>query len=289
MAESPVADLVWALLIVAGVSVATGTLGGWAGRRPGKWWWIAVVVLAAAGTGAYLLWGREATGWTRVLPFAGVVVLSNPTPWLAAATAGVCLAQRKLPRWRRGVLAGVLVVAGFYVPVQTLWNTPPPTVPTWADGVALQTTPSTCTPAAAATLLREHGLEFTERGLAPLCLTNTEGTPLLGLYRGLRLATADTDLRPVMRYLTLDELRERPGVLPAVVSVRLTREADAREPRYRQRWGWILGVRHSVVFLGFDGPDHVWVGDPGVGRERWRLEHIRDLWVGDVTTLQAED
>ncbi|MEM7625127.1 MAG: hypothetical protein AAF333_05810 [Planctomycetota bacterium] len=280
-------DLIVALVILGVVAAAAFCAGRWAGPKMSKAWRGALVGGLVAATVAYLLWGREAVAWTKLLPVSGVIVLSNPTPWLASAVAGLAAAQAGVPRWRRGVLAVALVVAGFYTPLQLLRTQPPPTVPTWADGVALQTTAATCSPAAAATLLAEHGIETTEREMSFLCLTNPQGTPLLGLYRGVWRATADHELRPVMNHLTLDELRQRPDLLPAVVSVQLTTEANAREPRYRERWGWIPGVRHSVTFLSFDGSDHVWVADPGVGRERWRFEHLRDLWVGDVMSLQA--
>lgn len=279
-------DLWGALIAVVGLSLWAGVLGWWAGRSLGKVGTAAVVVGLMSATVAYLCWGRDAAVWTKLIPVSGVIVLSNPTPWLAAAMGGMCLAQRGLPRWRRGLLAVALVGAGFFVSVHLLFTEPPPTVPTWKDGVALQTTSATCSPAAAATLLGQHGIATTEREMSKLCLTNPKGTPLLGLYRGLTRAGAEHGLRPTLDFFALDELKQRPELLPAVVSVELTAEANTREPRYSEDWGWILGTRHSVTFLAFDGPDHVWVADPGVGKERWRLSHTRDLWVGDVMSLQ---
>ena len=282
--DSPT-DLWLALAVVVLASAATGTLTWRIGRKLNKITQIAVVTGLLIATLSYLVWGRDAVFWTRLFPTSGAIILGNPTPWLASALAGLGLAQTALPWWRRGVLALAIVAAGFYVPIQVFFIEPPPTVPTWADGIALQTTRATCSPAAATTLLGQHDIETTEREMSHLCLTSAEGTPLLGLYRGVRLASADHSLKPSMGFMPLDELRQRPRLLPAVVSVQLTAEANERDPRYRERWGWIPGVRHSVTFLEFDGPDHVWVVDPGVGLERWRMDHLRDLWVGDVLSL----
>ncbi len=271
------------------VSVFGAVLGWRTGKTLGKAGQTFFVAGLAAVMVSYLLWGRDSVVWTWIMPVSGVVMLSNPTPWLAATLAGLCLAQAGLPRWRRSALAVVLVAAGHYTSAQFFFSSPPLTVPTWVDDVALQTMPTTCSPAAAATLLATHGIKTNEREMSWFCLTNPQGTSLLGLYRGLSKATASQGLHPAIHFLSLDELQQRPDLLPAVVSVQLNREADAREPRYRERWGWILGVRHSVTFLRFDGPEHVWVGDPGVGLERWRLTHTRDLWVGDVMSLVSHD
>ncbi|MEM6853290.1 MAG: hypothetical protein AAF593_02675 [Planctomycetota bacterium] len=279
------ADLWGSLAAVTGLAVLFGVLGWWAGRSLGRVGITAVIVGLMSATVAYLWLGRDAALWAKLMPVSGVVILSNPTPWLAAGMGGMCLAQGGLPWWRRGLLAAVLVGAGYFVPIQLLWAEPPPTVPTWIDGVAIQTTSATCSPAAATTLLTQHGIETSERQMAELCLTNAEGTPLLGLYRGVAQIARPHGLRPSMEFLTLEELQDRPELLPAVVSVELTLAAHILEPRYRDEWGWILGTRHSVTFLAFDGPDHVWVADPGVGKERWRLSHTRDLWVGDVLSL----
>ena len=128
---------------------------------------------------------------------------------------------------------------------------------------------------------------ITEADLVGPCLTDNRGTPLLGLYRGLKLATAGTGYEPVFHELTAEQLENRPDLLPAIVSVKLTPEADFREPRYRARWGWLLNVTHSVVLFRFTGDGRVEVGDPGTGREVWRLYVLDDLLVGDVLSLSA--
>ena len=290
----------------AALQITASTVAGVGGyalaRRLPRAGLAAVAAAGLAAIGAYVAWGRDTGWWAQVLPVSSAIVLHNPTPPLAALLAGVIVGRRpavtrrlvrrasptaaRLERWRRLVLAAVLLAAGSYDVARVFAVTAPPVRTAAADDVVLQTHPSTCSPSAAATLLNAHELgPFTEADLVGPCLTDGRGTPLLGLYRGLALATGDTPLRPVAHDLTFDQLQRRPDLLPAVVSVRLTPELDRRDPRYRQRWGWLVGVTHSVVVFHARG-GLVDVGDPGVGRELWTYDNLRDLWVGDVISLQ---
>jgi hypothetical protein len=75
---------------------------------------------------------------------------------------------------------------------------------------------------------------------------------------------------------TIDDLR---GMGPALLSVELE-EGIVVDPRYESTWGWIPGVPHSVVVLGFPSPNHVLVADPATGREIWSLKDLSVLWHG---------
>ncbi len=250
----------------------------------------AFVLLAGAAIGAYLMWGRATGAWTQLFPVSAAIVYANPSPVLSAFMAGVISGLQRVPRWRRVPLVAVVVAIGGYDTSALFTPKPPSVVTVFSGEVARQTHSSTCSAAAAATLLRkarvpgsEHATEAT---MVNLCLTDGRGTPLLGLYRGLKLATAGTDYKPVFHDLTPDQLRERPELLPAIVSVKLTPEADFRDPRYRARWGWILNVTHSVVIFAFDNEGFVEVGDPATGPETWTMQALKDLWVGDVLSLE---
>jgi len=48
------------------------------------------------------------------------------------------------------------------------------------------------------------------------------------------------------------------------------------------------GVPHAVVVFGFTDDDQVSVGNPGVGREYWSVQALRDLWHGDYVTLEKD-
>lgn len=159
----------------------------------------------------------------------------------------------------------------------------PETNDRWRDGVCLQTSPATCSPAAAATLLRAHGIPATEREMAGLCLTREGGTAAHGLYRGLKLKTAGTPWDVEVIDTDAAGLRAMsPGA--AILTVRLDR-TPGTDSRYEQLWGWTPGVRHTVVFYRFTGDGKVEMGDPSVGRERWSAKDLGVLWHGEGMRL----
>jgi predicted double-glycine peptidase len=150
----------------------------------------------------------------------------------------------------------------------------------WDDNVCLQTSQASCSPAAAATLLRAYCIDTTEQEMALLCLTSREGTSMLGLYRGLKIKTRNTAWDVYMfDSATIDDLR---GAGPVLLSVELR---DGRLEQHMQTWGWIPGVPHTVVLLGFVGDDKVLVADPAIGREVWFIDDLRLLWHGEGARL----
>ena len=119
-----------------------------------------------------------------------------------------------------------------------------------------------------------------------LCLTTTQGTSTHGLYRGLKLKTAST---PWDVYLfsgtSIAELRRLSG--PVLISVEL-RPEDRIDPRYQNTLGWLPGVPHSVVLLGFTaGGNFVRIADPAIGHELWSIQDLELLWHGEGVTLVA--
>src|SRR5439155_26252660 len=91
----------------------------------------------------------------------------------------------------------------------------------WRRDICLQTSHATSSPAAAATLLRSHGIDTTEEEMARLCLTNPDGTSLLGLYRGLRLKTRYGCLNVFSFHCDVGSLRQRVAGGPVILSVSL--------------------------------------------------------------------
>jgi hypothetical protein len=220
----------------------------------------------------------------RLIPFSGVPVLGNA---FLALVVGILagLAWRVIPghAGRRTVLIATLLGATLVRSVGPVLGHPPAGLwNRWRHSVAIQTSPATCSPAAAATLLREHGIAATESEMAELCLTTTRGTTALGLYRGLKLKTAGSawDVEPFQ--LDPAGLRKLDG--PAVLNVRLDRTPGV-DPRYERLWGWTPGVSHTVVFLGFAHDGKVNIGDPAVGREQWFEGDLRVLWHGEGLRL----
>lgn len=282
------------LYIAAAIQLALAAAALMGGRALVKhtslWVTGGFVLLAGVGIGAYLMWGRATGAWTQLFPVSAAIVYANPSPVLSAFMAGVISGLERVPRWRRVPLVAMVVAIGSYDTSALFSPKPPEVLAVFSGKVARQTHSATCSAAAAATLLREvkvPGAQYaTEATMVGPCLTDSRGTPLLGLYRGLKLATAGTPYEPVFYNLTPAQLRERPELLPAIVSVKLTPEADFRDPRYRARWGWLLNVTHSVVIFGFHDGGIVDIGDPATGPEKWHAQALNDLWVGDVLTLE---
>ena len=282
------------LYIAAAIQLALAAAALMGGRALVKhtslWVTGGFVLLAGVGIGAYLIWGRATGAWTWLFPVSSAIVYANPSPVLAAFLAGLISAVERVPRWRRVPLVAVIVATGGYETAALFSPKPPEVLAVFSGKVARQTHPSTCSAAAAATLLRDvkvPGSEHaTEATMVVPYMTNARGTPLLGLYRGLKLATAGTNYDPVFHDLTPAQLRKRPELLPAIVSVKLTPEVDFRRPIYRARWGWLLNVTHSVVVFNFTADGWVEVGDPANGHEKWRWQSLDDLWAGDVLTLE---
>lgn len=224
-----------------------------------------------------------ATGW------ADVVFVSQLYVPLAALAASAALRAQPAgrARVRTAVLAAALVgcaVAATSLPLRAPRRIDRPL--RVKDGVVLQSAPSSCGAAAAATLVRALGVDATatEADLATLCLTRPDrGTSDLGLFRGLSRACPDRRVR--FASPTLDALRARTS--PCLVSVGLdpSRVADPLRTVLREECGWDEGVLHAVVLFDLDERRAV-IGDPRFGREEWSLEHFVALWDGTALVVE---
>jgi len=222
-----------------------------------------------------------------MIPVHAIAVCGNLMPLLAGLLVGVVLRSR-LALWRRLLPTAALVLIGGYSLCAPLLKESPTCADRWKDGVCLQTSQASCAPAAAATLLAQHGIRTSEQEMARLCLTDRSGTRFHGLCRGLRIRTEGTARRMTIGTGNVEDLRTEVE-LPALVYVKLTPEVDRRDRRYSTEWGWIAGVTHTVVVFAFPNEKKVEVGDPAFGRERWSIEALRDLCVGRFITLETQE
>ena len=235
-----------------------------------------------AGVVTFALCLRDHLVFSHLLPVPGVVIYGNALPPLVALLAGLAWSRVRGRAWRKSLLVAPMALLCLFQSYGFLLAKPPPLDDRWHDDVCRQTSAASCSAAAAATLLRAHGVETTEAEMAFLCLTRPAGTPMLGLYRGLKLKTAGTafDVRAFRGGLAA--LRACGG--PVLLSVRLDRAAGV-DPRYEHAWGWTPGVAHTVVFYGFRPDGKVDIGDPAAGREQWRVQDLQVLWHGDGLRL----
>ncbi|MEM1224791.1 MAG: cysteine peptidase family C39 domain-containing protein [Planctomycetota bacterium] len=150
----------------------------------------------------------------------------------------------------------------------------------WNGEVCLQSHPASCAPAAAVTLLAQHGVEASEQELAVDCWTSAMGTEPLGLYRGLASMARRNGLRArVASSDPQDWIRK--GQIPNASLVRF------KPLRHEHRRVFFGSARegHVVTILGRTDGGRWIVGDPAIGRITWSDEELRSCFTGDAIYL----
>ena len=175
-------------------------------------------------------------------------------------------------------LAGAALAAIGWPLLSIALRPPPEGQNKWEGPVAMQTSWATCSPAAAATLLTAEGISVSEREMIPLCLTDYEGTPTLGLYRGIQLVASRNNRQVEVVDRRLERLLQEDD-WPVLAAVRLPRGVD--DPRFEQEWGWIPGMGHSVVILRRTEGGQFLIADPAIGLELWPESKLKTLWQGN--------
>jgi hypothetical protein len=286
-----VTDLYLGLAVVVLVSVSLFVGAARLGRRLSPRAATTLAVPVAGFLLAWALWLDDGLWLARVLPVSNLVVVGDTLPPAAALLAG--LAWRAVPgsAGRKSLLLVPLLLLSLYRAFGFLFAAPPLLLADrWNSGVCLQTSQASCGAAAAATMLKSYGIDATESEMARLCLTREAGTSLHGLYRGLKLKTADTPWAVEPFHTDAAGLRRMRAAQdgPMLLCVRLERGADT-DPRYAVDWGWTPGVNHTVVVYRFttnhNGEERIEIGDPAVGREFWDADALRVLWHGEGLRL----
>lgn len=280
------ADIYWGFWVIGIATLLAFAFGLWV---TGKCrWWIrdlcAITTVAMMVGYIHYLWDNI---WiTKFLPYSNVVILGNWFPILAGLLAGI--AWHRVPGHpaRKAFSVAALMVAAAYAMAFPVLGEPPDCDNEWKHGVCLQTSPKTCSPAAAATLLSVYGIAASEQEMAELCLTR-DGTTWAGLYHGLCVKTEGTEWKPEVFVWPKSQLRQMTD-RAVILSVELKEGVEAA-PIYTEEWGWMPGVPHSVVAFGFVHPHILQVGDPSVGLEPWSSADIRLLWHGKGMRLIRRD
>ena len=239
-------------------------------------------------TFVYIRFVWDNTLLATVLPYSNLVVLGNWFPLAAGFLAGVVWSR--IPPRRRLYPVLALFVAAAYSAAYPLLGHPPQCRNTWyLNTICLQTTPATCTPACAATLLKDKGIETSEAEMARLCLTRDRGTNWTGLYRGLKLQTEGTDWTVTVIHGTARELLAKLDA-PVIIAVGIPFD-EPPDSYYRTRWIWNPGEEHSVLLGPPDdkGLFPIVDPDPKVAFEKWTRKDILKLWRGQGMLLVPRD
>ena len=118
----------------------------------------------------------------------------------------------------------------------------------WTQDVCLQSTPSSCGPASAATLLRMLGHTYSERDIARICFTSGRGTENWYLARLFA--------REGHRVTFMTAHTNQSVPVPSIAGVRVS------------------GIGHFIPILQESGTSYV-TGDPLAGRQEWPKSEIR--------------
>lgn len=265
--------------LAIGLMIATARL---ARRWQKKWRLLAMLLVLGLMVADLRLW-RDSLWPAPIAPLANLIVWANLTPLLGALLIGLAWGTLPGSAGRRCVLIVPMALLCLWSAHGFAFATSPQVSDHWKDGVCRQTTSATCSPAAAATILRLYGLQTKEAEMSRLCLTTIDGTSMRGLYRGLILTTRQKGLVVSPLSCTIDDL---PRHTPAVLSVGLQTGAKA-DPRFTSKWGWAPGVTHSVVLIRVLPDGRYDIGDPSVGRETWDRLAIETLWRGEGIEVRA--
>ena len=277
-------DLVWAFAVIGTLFV----LLCWVSFRLVRQASVKVSTAAAFGASVFLVvFGPLVHGKLLVahwLPLSNAIILGNAFPLGAAVLCGVLAGHPAIPLWRRIPLAAVLLAGTWWSVLINVLPGPVDSEDHWtADGVCLQTSEASCSPAAAATLLRHHGIATDEAEMMRLCLTRRTGTPSLGLYRGLKRKTQGTGWRvQVVRGTGPQLLANWNG--PVLLRMRLP-----REPSWVGRLlGWtglLPDPGHAMVLVEVMDDGRLLVADPSSGQHRWRADDFLPGWRGEGLRL----
>jgi predicted double-glycine peptidase len=249
--------------------------------------------LTVVGIAVFARWVWEQPVMARLLPFSNLIIVSNWFPLAAGFLAGLVWRRigdkperipgvgsfEALPR--RIFATGVLAAAGLYAAMAPLVGRPPLCHEAWDGDLCLQTSPATCSAAAAATLLQYYGVYAPEQELADLCLTR-RGTNWKGLYRGLTLKAAPLGLRVEVLDTTIDDLARTLNE-PCILLCELEVDNYEASGEY-ERAGWVPGQPHSVVLWDIVGDQYL-VADPAAGVELWTRQALETLWQGQALRM----
>lgn len=243
---------------------------------------ILLLTLAIFSTFFFLLYLNGQLFWARIVPSSAAIIYTNLAAIFAGLGSGWSWRLPDTPAWRRACVAialGLTSLIAIFWPMLSIELHPPPEgSDNWDGPVAMQSSWATCSPAAAVTLLNAKGIRISEREMIPLCLTDYDGTPTLGLYRGVKLVAERNDRQVEIIDRSLQSFLHATD-WPALIAVRLPFGVD--DPRFTEEWGWIPGMGHSVVVFGRTPDGEFIVADPSTGLEQWPESQMELLWQGD--------
>ncbi|MEZ6126923.1 MAG: hypothetical protein R3C49_27720 [Planctomycetaceae bacterium] len=278
-------DLTFAVVVIAALCGLLVHLGYRIGILGGRWT-ICSEVAAGLAMAGYLIFVWDRPVLTRFLPTSALIVLGNWLPLWGSFFVGLALSEQSSSRIRRGILASVAMVFVSWSTIAPVsGDAPKCRSASSSQALQFQTTPHTCSPACAASLLRLHGIEATEAELTELCLTR-EGTHWMGVFRGLMLKTRDTAWTVAVEEFSSETILA-PHSEPAILALNFDTTLFLEDYEH----GFQADTGHSVVSMGTSGRNRVAIFDPSpdFGIEHWGDEMFRNVTDGVILRLVPRD
>tara|TARA_R110002049_G_scaffold185580_3_gene353798 strand:+ start:20436 stop:21299 length:864 start_codon:yes stop_codon:yes gene_type:complete len=281
-------DVIIGIVGIASLSVLAYLAGGHLGRTVSKYrplLFVESILLSLVF--AWTLEGK--LGWAIAIPNTAVICWSNFMPVLLGFTAGLARWSSGLGEIKRPIVVGVLgMIAAAYMLAPVVRPIAAPAnvdeAAQWRNGICLQSHPSTCGAASAATLLRRSGVRTSEAEMIKACLTSNIGTVPLGLYRGIALK-ANRSNRVAAVASRKPKQWSRLGQLPNVALVRFDSSEMSGSPA---RLLGPQGEGHAVAVIGRTDGGRWIIGDPAVGLVYWSDAEFESYFTGDAIYLKEK-
>jgi hypothetical protein len=201
---------------------------------------------------------------------------------IAGFAAGVLIQVSSVKMWRRTVLVLALLATSSMDLFSYFIYPRPEGGNVTEKWLSIQTTESTCSAAAAASLLRIYGIEVSEKEMIRACLSTIKGTPWQGVWRGVNLYAP-----PKYKAVLVRGIDRKNIEFPILISAEFNSGSEEHS-KYVSQWGWKPGIPHSVVLFERTENGYLTVGDPAIGIERWDDEALEVLWDGQGIVLRKK-
>jgi hypothetical protein len=219
----------------------------------------------------YLLFLRDSMLQIMLIRSENTIIWGKWLPLLTGCGVGICFGfdGEKLKRVKV-ILVALLLVS--YIDFGENFFPHPKSKRHQIAWLTLQSSPTTCSPAAVASLLRLYKIKRDEKQMINDCLTTYRGTARQGIWRGLKKNC------PKGYKVTAVTYKDKKDIKYPILIRAVLKNGDPHQEKYSKEWGWEPGVPHSVVLKADNGDGTITVGDPSCGIENWNKKSLDVLW-----------
>ncbi len=272
--------MIFAICFVSALAVVAFFCGlkiGFRLGKKGRYSLLAGSLLFGIG---YVFFLRDGSLQILLIRNANTIFYSKWLLIIAGFAAGVLAQISSVKMWRRIVLVLALLTVSSMDLFSYFIYPRPEGGDVTEKWLCMQTTESTCSAAAAASLLRIYGIEVSEKEMIRSCLSTINGTPWQGIWRGVNLYAP-----PEYKAVLVRGVDRKNMEFPMLISAEFDSSSE-EYTKYVSQWGWKQGTPHTVVLFERTKDGYLTVGDPSIGIDRWDDEALEVLWDGQGIVLR---